>query len=139
MTEELKKTSVADLIRTWIDMMRANTQHVIDRNASKWHSSLGYNNSIENLELVIAEKLDITLLEAKVMLTYKKKAKDAKESKLFKSRKRKASELKTQKYLNKLTQGMGTIQTEIFHAHHPVCKLDTIVNEDDEETECGPM
>ena len=28
---------------------------------------------------------------------------------------------------------MGTIQTEIFHAHHVVCKLDNIVNEEEEE------
>ena len=35
--EELRKTSVADLIRTWIDLMRAKTQHVIDKNSSKCH------------------------------------------------------------------------------------------------------
>ena len=63
--EELRKTSVADLIRTWIDLMRANTQHAVDKNYSKWHSSLGYNKAIENIEIVICEKLEITLLEAK--------------------------------------------------------------------------
>ena len=133
--EELRKTSVADLIRTWLDLMRANTQHVIDKNSSKCHSSLGYNNSIENIELVICEKLEITLLEAKIMLNSKKKVVDAKETKLFKSRKRKDAEQKTQKYLTKLSQGMGTIQTEIFHAHHAVCKLDNIVNDEEEEEE----
>ena len=132
--EELRKTSVADLIRMWVDLMRANTQHVIDKNSSKWHSSLGYKKFIENIELVICEKLEITLLEAKIMLNSKKKVVDAKESKLFKSRKRKAIEDKTQKYLTKLSQGMGTIQQEIFHAHHAVCKLDNLTNGDDNES-----
>ena len=43
--------------------MRANTEHTTDINASKWHSSLGYNKCIENIEIVISEKLEITLLE----------------------------------------------------------------------------
>ena len=90
--------------------MRANTQHAVDRNCSKWHSSLGYNKAVENIELVICEKLEITLLEAKIMLNSKKKVTDAKEGKLLKSRKGKAVEEKTQKYLTKLSQGMGTIQ-----------------------------
>ena len=132
--KELRKTSVADLFRTWVDLMRANTQHVIHKNSSKWHSSLGYNKSIKNIELLICGKLEITLLEAKIMLNSKKKVVDAKESKLFKSRKRKAIEDKTQKYLTKLSQGMGTIQQEIFHAHHAVCKLDNLTNDDDNES-----
>ena len=132
--EELRKTSVADLIRTWVDLMRANTQHAIDKNSSKWHSSLGYNKAIENIEIVICEKLEITLLEAKIMLNSKKKVINAKEGKLFKSRKRKAVAEKTQKYLTKLSQGMGTIQQEIFHAHHAVCKLDNLTNDDDNDS-----
>ena len=95
MMEELRKTSVTDLIKTWVYMMRANTQHTIDINASKWHSSLGYNKSIENIELVLCKKLEITLIEAKIMLNSKKKLVNTKESRLFKSRKRKAAEIKT--------------------------------------------
>ena len=68
------------------------------------------------------------------MLDSKKKVKDAKESKLFKSRKRKAVEENTQKYLTKLSQGMGTIQQEIFHAHHAVCKLDNLTNDGDNDS-----
>ena len=63
--EELGKTSVADLINTWVDLMRANTEHNTDINATKWHSSLGYNKCIENIEIVISKKLEITLLETK--------------------------------------------------------------------------
>ena len=80
--EELRKTSVADLIRTWIDLMRANTQHAVDKNC----------------------------------------------------RKRKAVEEKTQKYLTKLSQGMGTIQQDILHAHHAVCKLDNLTNDGDNDS-----
>ena len=86
--DELRKTSISDLIKVWIDMIRANTQHTIDASATKWNSSLGYNRSIENIELVICEKLQITLLDSKVMLNSKKKAVDAKEKKLIKSRKK---------------------------------------------------
>ena len=128
--EELRKTSVADLINTWIDLMRANTEHTTDINTSKWHSSLGYNKCIENIEIVISEKLEITLLESKIMLNSKKKVNDAIEMKLFKSRKRKATEEKTQKYLTKLSQGMGQIQQEIFHAHLAACKLDNLHSDD---------
>ena len=64
------------------------------------------------------------------MLNSKKKVNDAIEIKLFKSRKRKATEEKTQKYLTKLSQGMGQIQQEIFLAHHAVCKLDNLHNDD---------
>ena len=62
--EELRKTSVADLINTWVDLMRANTEHTTDINASKWHSLLGYNKCIENTEIVISEKLEITILKS---------------------------------------------------------------------------
>ena len=68
------------------------------------------------------------------MLNSKKKVKDAKEAKLFKSQKKKVVEEKTQKYLSKLSQGIGTIQQEIFHMHHAVCKLDNLTNNDDNDS-----
>ena len=131
--EELRKTSVYDLINVWIDLTRPNTQHISDSNSTKWHSSLGYNKCIENVEIVISEKLEITLLEVKIMSNSKKKVIDLTEAKLFKSRKRKATEQKTQKYPTKLSQGMGTIQQEIFHAHQAVCKLDNMTNNEEED------
>ena len=133
--DKLRKTSVADLIRVWVDMMRANMQHTLEANATKWHSSLGYNKSIENIELVICEKLQITLLEAKIMLNSKKKVIDVKEKKLFKCKNGRISTKKPQKYLTKLTQGMGTINTELFHAHHAITKLDNLVSNDESEEE----
>ena len=85
------------------------------------------------MEIVISEKLEITLLEVKITLNNKKKVIDVTEAKLFKSSKRKATEQKTQKYPTKLSQGMGTIQQEIYHAHHAVCKLDNMTNNKEEE------
>ena len=131
--EELQKTSVYDLINVWIDLTKPNTQHISDSNSTKWHSSLGYNKCIENVEIVISEKLEITLLEVKITLNNKKKVIDVTEAKLFKSSKRKATEQKTQKYPTKLSQGMGTIQQEIYHVHHAVCKLDNMTNNKEEE------
>ena len=84
--DELRETSVSDLMKVWLDMMHGNTQDTID-NCTKWSSSLGYNKSIENVELAICEKLQITLLESKIMLNSKKKVVDAKERKLFKCKK----------------------------------------------------
>ena len=131
--DELRKTSTYDLINVWIDLVRPMTQHISDGNSTKWHSSLGYNKCMEKVEMVISKKLEITLLETKIMLNSKKKIVDLTEGKLFKTRKRKAADQKTQKYLTKLSQGMGTIQQEIFHAHHAVCNLDNITNENEEE------
>ena len=105
--DELRKTSVADLIRVWVDMMRANTQHTLEANATKWHSSLGYNNSIENIELLICEKLQITLLEAKIMLNGEKKVIDIKEKKLFKCKNGRISTKKKTKIFNKTNPRNG--------------------------------
>ena len=88
--EELRKTSVYDLINVWVDLTKPNTQHMSDGNSTKWHSSLGYNKRIENVEIVISEKLEIALLEVKIMLNSKKKITNLTEAKLFKTRKRKA-------------------------------------------------
>ena len=46
--------------------MRANTEHTTDINASKWHSLLGYNKCIENIEIVISEKLEINRIKNNV-------------------------------------------------------------------------
>ena len=66
---------MSDLIKVWIDMMRANTQHTLIEDATRWNSSLGYNKSTENIELVICEKLEI-----KIMLNSKKKVVDGEET-----------------------------------------------------------
>ena len=93
--DELRKTSVSDLIKVWIDMMHANTQHTLIEDATRWNSSLGYNKSIEKIGLVICEKLQITLLESKIMLNSKKKVVDAKEKRLFKNKKQKTTQKKS--------------------------------------------
>ena len=133
MTKEYKKTSVTDLVKMWIDMMRANTQHMIDENCAQWHTSMGYNKSIENLENAIAVKLDITVLEVKIMLNYKKKTQDAKEKRLFQTRKKTMLIKKKNKYLNKLTKDMECLQSSLFRAHHSMVKLSPIVISDNEE------
>ena len=134
MREEFAKTSVTDLVKIWIVIMRANTQHMIEENCTQWRTSIGYNKSIENLENVIAKKLDITVLEVKVMLNYKKKTKDIKEKKLFTTRKQANLIKKKKKYLNKLTKDMENIQNTLFNAHHSMVKLWPIVISDNEET-----
>ena len=97
-------------------------------------TSLDYNKSIENIELLISEKLQITLLESKIMLNSKKKVVDTKEKKLFKTKKQKTIK-KKQKYLTRLTQGMALIQTKIFHMHHAITKLDNMTDREEQEEE----
>ena len=133
MTKELQKKSVSDLIKTWINLMRANTQRMIDKNATQWHTSIGYNKAIENIEITIADKLQITVLEVKVMLNYKKKAKDVKDKKLVKTKRKRLMDKKRRKYLNKLTKGMEDIQGTLFNVHHAVAKLSPIIVSDNEE------
>ena len=130
MSEEFKKTSVTDLVKMWIDMMHANTQHMIDENCAQWHTSLAYNKSIENLENAIASKIEITVLEVKVMLNYKKKTKDVKEKRLFRTKERTMLVRKKRKYLNKLNKDMETIQSSLFNARHAMVKLSPIVISD---------
>ena len=132
--EELKKTSLMNLMNLWIDMMRANTEHLNNPLASKWHSSIGFNKAIENIEVTLSEKLQITLLEVKIVLNSKKKVTDARERELFKTKKRKVQDEKREKYLTNLSMGMGKINQEIFHAHHAVCKLEEL-NDNKEENE----
>ena len=93
----------------------------------------GYNKSIENLENAIAVKLDITVLEVKVMLNYKKKTKDVKEKRLFQTRKKTMLIKKKKKYLNKLTKDMECLQSSLFSVHHSMVKLSPIVISDNEE------
>ena len=80
--DKLREMSVKDLISVWIDMSRPLNQHILDR-TSKWNSGCGYSLSIENIEFVISDKLQMTSLECKIMLTSKKKVMDYKEKKLF--------------------------------------------------------
>ena len=120
----------------WIDMMRVNTQHMIDENCAQWHTSLAYNKSIENLENAIANKLEITVLEVKVMLNYKKKTKGVKEKRLFRTKERTMLVRKKRKYLNKLTKDMENIQSSLFNAHHSMVKLSPkVISENEDSTD----
>ena len=83
MTSEFKSTSVTNLTKIWIDMMRPHTQHIIDDQCKEWRPSITFNKAIDNIEEAIAEKLNINLVETKVMLNYKKRTKDAKEKRYF--------------------------------------------------------
>ena len=132
MSDEYKKTSVTNLVKMWINMMRAITQHLIDENCTQWCTSLTYNKSIENIENAIADKLKITVIEAKVMLNYKRKTQDAKEKKLFKPKERTMLG-KKRKYFDKLNNDMTTIQNKVFNAHHAIVKLSPIVISDSED------
>ena len=69
--------------------MRPHTQHIINEQCKEWHPSLVYNKSIDNIEAAIAEKLEINLVETKVMLNYKKRTVDAKEKRCFMRKKNK--------------------------------------------------
>ena len=86
--DRIREISIKDLISIWVDMSRANNQHTLD-GSTKWNSSVDYNVSIENIEFVLSDKLQITLLECKIMLNSKEKVIDAKEKKLFQKSTRK--------------------------------------------------
>ena len=133
MTEEFKKTSVTNLTKMWLDLMHPHTQHINDENCKQWHPSAVYNKSIDNIEATIADKLQINLVETKVMLNYKKRAMDAKEKNYFKKKRNKVIERKKKKYLNKLNEDMGEIQNAIFNAHHAIVKLSPIMIDDDND------
>ena len=134
MSEEYKKTSVANLIKMWLDMMRPHTQHINDDNCKQWHPSATYNQCIDNIESHIAQKLEISLIEAKVLLNYKKRINDAKEKRYFK-KKNVVANKKKKKYFKKLNEDMGEIQNAVFNAHHAIVKLSPIVIDDDNDSD----
>ena len=115
----------------WLDLMRLHTQHINDDNCKQWHPSAVYNKTIDNIETVISEKMELTLIETKVMLNYKKRTADTKEKRYF-SRKNKVLR-KKKKYLNKLIDNMGEMRNAVFNAHHAVVKLQPIMEQDDDE------
>ena len=123
--EEFTKTSCSDLITLWLDVMRPQTQWSVEGKPGKWNASQSYIDCIEKIESSIAEKLNVTLLETRIILNCKKTCQDAYKASLFNNKKRKSQEAeKTNKYLNKLSRGMGEINQIIFEAHHALCKLE---------------
>ena len=138
MTSEFKSTSVTNLTKIWIDMMRPHTQHIIDDQCKEWRPSLTFNKTIDSIEAAIAEKLDINLVETKVMLNYKKRTVDAKEKRYFtRNKMKKIADKKKRKCLHKLKEDMGEIQNAVFNVHHAIVKLqpiiETVSNEEEEE------
>ena len=133
MNEEFIKTNMPDLTKLSQDMMHVHTQHEIGKTCKLYHVSATYNKCIEQIEKCISQKLEITLLEVKLMLNYKKKIKDAKEKKLFqKKTKTILMEKKRKKYFEKLTKDMEEIQNAVFNTHHAVVKLSPIAISDGE-------
>ena len=138
MTSELKITVVPNLIQTCLDLMRPLTHNLVDDQCKEMEATVTYKRAIENVEKSIAEKLNITLSESKVMLNYKKRTEDAKEKRYFVRNKiRKTSERKKKKYLNKLNMDMGEMQSSLFNVHHAIVKLQPIINtiSEDEDAE----
>ena len=134
----MNNESVTDLVKIWIDMMRPITQYLIDETSEQWPPTLSYHKSIENIENAIAEKLQITVVEVKVMLIFIKKTKDLKERKLFKKEKTKEKTMVGKRrriYFEKLESDMRTINNSTFKAHHEMTKLSSIIISDSEDKE----
>ena len=128
--EELSKTSTVHLIGLWIDLNRPQTQWSVEGRPGEWQLSVGYKSCRENIEATISKKLQLTLLETRILLNCKKTCQDAQENSFFNPKKRKEQEHKKRtKYLSKLASGMGEINQLIFEAHHAVCKLEGLNEE----------
>ena len=79
----MNNSSVTDLSKIWLDMMRLITQHINDENCDQWHPTLSYSKIISDIEKTNSEKVQINIIEVIIMLFNKKKIKDLKERKLF--------------------------------------------------------
>ena len=129
--EEFSKTNCTDLINLWIDINRPKTQWVAEGQPGEWNVSVNYNKCVENIENALHKKLNISMLEVKIFLNSKKAVVDAKEMSLFNTKKRKSQDVeKTNKYINKLARSMGEMNQVILEAHHSVCKLEGIHEEE---------
>ena len=95
------------------------------------NATVNYNKCVENIENALHKKLNISVLEVKNFLNSRKAVVDAKEMSLFNTKKRKSQDVeKTNKYINKLTRSMGEMNQVILEAHHSVCKLKGIHEEE---------
>ena len=70
--EELSKTSTVHLIGLWIDLNRPQTQWSVEGRPGEWQLSVGYKSCRENIEAAISKKLQLTLLETRILLNCKK-------------------------------------------------------------------
>ena len=82
----MNDNSVTYLVKIWLDMMRPITHHLVDENSEQWSPSLGYCDTIRNIEKAIKEKLEISIVEVIVILLNKKKIQDLKERNLLKKK-----------------------------------------------------
>ena len=76
---------VVNLVKIWLDMMRPVSHHLLHERCEQFAPSLNYYKIIENIEKDIAEKMQISIPEVRIMLCCKKKMKDLEEKKLFES------------------------------------------------------
>ena len=94
--EEFAKTSCIDLITLWLNVMRPQTQWSVEGRPGKWNASQLYTECIEKIESSIAKKLNVTLLETRIILNCKKTCQNAYEASLFNQKKRKNQKQKKQ-------------------------------------------
>ena len=65
--EEFCKTNCTDLINLWIDVNQPKTQWTVEGRPGEWNASVNYNKCVENIEIAIQKKLNISLLEVKII------------------------------------------------------------------------
>ena len=68
---EFRKTSVTDLINLWIDISRPQTQWRSEGREGDWNASKSYNDCLEKLEATISKKLNVSVLEVRIILNCK--------------------------------------------------------------------
>ena len=87
--EEFSKTPAVHLIGLWIDLNRPQTQWTSEVRPGEWTPTDAYKETIKKIEITIVKKLQLTLLETRIVLNCKKTCQDAQEAALFNSKKRK--------------------------------------------------
>ena len=87
--EEFSKMPAVHLIGLWIDLNRPQTQWSVEGRPGEWQLSAGYKSCIENIEAAISKKLQLTLLETRILLNCKKTCQDTQENSFFNPKKEK--------------------------------------------------
>ena len=87
--EEFAKTPAVHLISLWKDLNRSQTQWSVEGRPGEWEPTGAYKSCIESIEVAIRKKLQITLLETRILLKCKKTCQDAQENSFFNTKKKK--------------------------------------------------
>ena len=122
--EDFTRLTSTHLIALWIDLNRPKTQWSTEGRPGQWEPCENYQRLIAEIESTLCKKLQLSVLEIRTILAYKKACQDQQEMLLFQKKKEdNKNTQKIKKHLDNVARGMGEINSVVMEAHDSICKL----------------